>query len=300
MDVYYNGEHRVFFGEIGTSRNGVYVPSEFVDSWNDLHLIPAARPSVASPKMKSTTIAIPGANGVLDLTDFPRGFPTFDNRTGSLEFYVNHSINWGPLMTEDYEWTEALADITRRLHGKRTKMYLGDNLKYYYYGRFTVGDWKTGKNVSTVTINYDLDPYMYCTTTAWDDQYYNPFTSEWVDAEMPKPFLNIHTNEQEPRNQLSLYSLETGSMQIIPKFRYTVPGYSNVEMYAQVHTSFNDSTSPMVKLGQNYEEIEGLAFANPGMYDETTFTFFLKAIDSDTYTPADSGMIWLDFRSGRL
>lgn len=149
--VYYTEEYSVSFGDL-------YVPSgqsntEFktvANTWDDWHLIPSSKPSIAAPGVVTKFIEIPGADGMLDLSDYLTGRPTYGQRQGSIAFY---SANRGDVNEVVHE------DMMRILHGKKLKMRLMSDPAYYYEGRFSVGALESGASYSGVTISYQLDPY---------------------------------------------------------------------------------------------------------------------------------------------
>lgn len=121
------------------------------NTWDDWHLIPSTRPSIAVPKTSEKYIEVPGRHGALDLSGFLTGSPTFSTRTGTWEFYVDHD-QWN-------SWAETYSTILWALHGKILKVILDDDPEWYYEGRFNVSNWQTNKDYSTITIGYTLDPF---------------------------------------------------------------------------------------------------------------------------------------------
>ena len=155
MDVYYNGDHSVQFGDfriVDEGQNGQFDPSLYVDSWKDFGLIPKQLPVIAPAPVVKKSVEVYGANSIIDLTEVPRGFPTYQNRTGSLTFYVDGS-------DKDFNWINTYDKIIDYLHGFSMKMMLADDPNNYYYGRFDISGWNPGSHVNEITINYDLDPY---------------------------------------------------------------------------------------------------------------------------------------------
>ena len=68
------------------------------NTWDDWHLIPSTRPLFNPPDAKTHYVDIPGANGQLDLIESLTGYPLYENRTGSIEFYVaNGYEDWAVL-----------------------------------------------------------------------------------------------------------------------------------------------------------------------------------------------------------
>lgn len=117
-------------------------------SHDDLDLILSSK-IIGSPSVKTTTVDIPGADGVLDFTEF-FGEPKYNNRTLTFEF---RSIK---------AFSEQLAQdssVKNALHGKKMKIILDDDPNHYFYGRVSVGNWENENNIGKVTITCDCEPY---------------------------------------------------------------------------------------------------------------------------------------------
>lgn len=120
------------------------------NTWDDWHLVPTSRPLVPPPNVNTSYVTVPGSSGSLDLTEALTGYPTYANRTGSWEFLVLNGYG---------EWYARYSDIMSYLHGKRFRAILDDDPNYYYEGRFSVASWKSNKDWSRITINYNVGPY---------------------------------------------------------------------------------------------------------------------------------------------
>lgn len=116
------------------------------NSWEKWHLVPIERPVINPPEVKTKTVDIPGESGKIDLT----GEPVYGNRTGSIEFLVMNGYD---------SWYNIYNGIVGTLHGKVMDVWLEDDPASVYTGRITVGGWSSGKEYSTVTIEYDLLPF---------------------------------------------------------------------------------------------------------------------------------------------
>lgn len=121
------------------------------NTWDDWHLIPSTRPVVAPPQANSSVVTIPGTNGAIDTTELLTGFTTFQNRSGTFDFYVDNDY-WP-------DWITTYNEIMTYLHGKYMRCYLEDDPGFYYEGRFFVTAWNTGANYSRITIQYNVHPY---------------------------------------------------------------------------------------------------------------------------------------------
>lgn len=138
------------------------------NTWDDWHLIPTSRPVVPPPPFNSSEVAVPGMNGVLDLSDLLTGYPTFGNRSGSFQFYVDHDY-WP-------NWMTAYSTIMAYLHGQRMEMILDDDPGYFYDGRFSVSQWGSGKEYSTITINFSVHPYKQSLNSTDEPWEWDPFS----------------------------------------------------------------------------------------------------------------------------
>lgn len=157
MQVTYDGAHSLLIGGL----DGVH-------TWNDWHLIPTQRPSIAPPEVHKNSVEVPGMNGVIDMTDVLLGYPTYGQRTGSIDFYVDHTV-------PDWSWDTAYDTILNWLHGKKTKLILTDAPSFYYEGRLSVNSWKSDKMCSTITLDYDLAPFKKMVWSTIDNWEWDPF-----------------------------------------------------------------------------------------------------------------------------
>lgn len=120
------------------------------NTWEDWHLIPSSRPVIASPGFSSKFVDIPGRSGAIDLSDYLCGRPVFGDRSGSLEFYVDN----------DHEhWETIRMKVMNYVHGRRYKICLEDDPRFYWEGRFTMSDWRSEANNSKITLTYALSPF---------------------------------------------------------------------------------------------------------------------------------------------
>lgn len=139
------------------------------NTWDDWHLIPSKRPSFNPPTVKSQYVDIPGGNGVLDLTESLTGYPLYNTRTGSWEFYVENRFK---------PWDELYSEISNYLHGQKLRAILEDDPDFYYEGRFTVDEWNSDSWWSKITISYDVYPYKKELTSSLENWLWDPFNFE--------------------------------------------------------------------------------------------------------------------------
>lgn len=140
------------------------------NTWDDWHLIPSTRPVFNPPETKTHYVDIPGANGQIDLTESLTGYPVYENRTGSIEFYVANGYE---------DWSILYSKIMNYLHGKRMRATLEDDRYFYYEGRFEVNKWTSDKWYSKITIDYDVYPYKKEPNTSLEPWLWDPFDFEY-------------------------------------------------------------------------------------------------------------------------
>lgn len=143
--VVYNEEHSISFGDVS---NQTFSAS--YNTWTDWHLIPSSRPSVAHPNPALKIIEVPGSDEPIDLTTFLTGNVNYGQRQGSWSFHVVNGFE---------NWEAIRVKIVTAIHGKRFKVRLMDDPDYYYEGRLTVGSWESGAQMSSISINYQFNPY---------------------------------------------------------------------------------------------------------------------------------------------
>lgn len=152
-----NFHHSIRFGD-GTLENGKF---KGYDTYEDWHLIPSSRPTIAPPGVETKFVTIPGMDGSIDLSEFLRkDRPAFGNRAGTFDFYVANMYD-DPNIHE--YWMSMYPKIVNAIHGKRFKMVLWeDDPDYYWEGRFTVDKHDPGNgDHSSVSISYQVGPYKW-------------------------------------------------------------------------------------------------------------------------------------------
>ena len=127
------------------------------NTWKDWKLIPTERLVVPPPAQKTNSTDVPGSNGRLDMSESLNGYPVFDTRGGSWDFYV---INNGVTINEEYgSWYDRFSDVANTIHGKMVKVTLDDEPDYYYKGRVTVNNFGPDNTWSKLTIGFEFFPY---------------------------------------------------------------------------------------------------------------------------------------------
>ena len=132
----------------------INVGDNYIDTWDDWKLIPSSRPVIAPPIERTKFVTVPCRDGALDYSRTPANRPTYDNRTGKIEFYLeNDYAGW--------DWETAYTTICETLKGQRVRFALEDNPSHYYSGLLWVNQLKSDKGHSKITLEYNLHPTMY-------------------------------------------------------------------------------------------------------------------------------------------
>lgn len=121
------------------------------NTWDTWHMAPKSRPFVAAPQVKTEYVDVPGADGSLDYTEVLTGRPRYANRTGQWDFIIDNGY---------VNWYDLYSDILAKLHGKYfDEIVLEDDPYYKWKGRLSVTGQFGNKDYSSVSIQYNLDPY---------------------------------------------------------------------------------------------------------------------------------------------
>lgn len=136
------------------------------NTWEHWRLVPDERPAIAPPQPKTTFVDIPGTNGKLDLSRALTGYPTYNNRQGTINYVV---------MNDFRHWQTAYTDIMTCINGKRCYMVYEEDPEYYYVGLITCTGWQTGNYYSVISISYDLEPYKWRNYDSNDAWLWDPF-----------------------------------------------------------------------------------------------------------------------------
>lgn len=272
--------HSIYFFR-GDATNNFDLDSA-ANTLKDWFLVPLSRPVIAPPKQKLQTINIPGANGVLDLSNSLTHYPVFENRTGNIKFAV---LNDKP----GHDWLTVYTKIMKFLQGNNVKMILEDDPKYFYEGRVYVDEWdsKNDGTWSEITLGYDLQPYRRSIKSSVGDWLWDPFNFE-TDMVTDTTFSLIEVDSDDWVE----YDF-TGLIDMMPVMpEITVTSNDNNPIYAQVYNT---------DLHLNWRDVN----AGAGMSDgtRTYYDCILCEVTPESIIKMrfkGHGSVTLDFRSGRL
>lgn len=272
--------HSIYFFR-GDATNNFDLDSA-ANTLKDWFLVPLSRPVIAPPKQKLQTINIPGANGVLDLSNSLTHYPVFENRTGNLKFAV---LNDKP----GHDWLTVYTKIMKFLQGNDVKMILEDDPKYFYEGRVYVDEWdsKSDGTWSEITLGYDLQPYRRSIKSSVGDWLWDPFNFE-TDMVTDTTFslIEIDSNDWVEYDFTGLVDM----MPVMPSI--TVTSNDGNPIYAQVYNT---------DLRLNWRDVNAGAGMTTGT--KTYYDCILCEVTPESVIKMrfkGHGSVTIDFRSGRL
>lgn len=142
-----------------------------IDTWDNWKIVSIKKPIFNEPDLITDYVSVPGRNGQLDMTEALTGYPVYDNRRGTLQFFVYDTSM--PALTK-------LNIIRNYLHGKRHKIILNDEPEYYYDGRLMLHESHptTEGEYAVFELEYNLEPYKYELNSSLGNWLWDPFNFE--------------------------------------------------------------------------------------------------------------------------
>ena len=120
-------------------------------TYNDLHLILLEGKEIGSPQVKIRKLDIEGADGSLDYTDF-FGEPKYED--------VTHKFPFAAIVPQS-DFLSLFSTVKNAIHGMKMRVILDDDPLFYYVGRPYVSPLTSEKNVGSIIIECDCEPYKY-------------------------------------------------------------------------------------------------------------------------------------------
>lgn len=122
------------------------------------------------PEAKTYEQEIPGADGIIDLTEAVTGDVKYKQRSISMEF--------DQLDADYFDWQAKLSEIANYLAGQKFKIFLDSDPAFYYIGRLKLDTEKSEKAESKITISGEVDPYKYEKYSSLEDWTWDDFNFE--------------------------------------------------------------------------------------------------------------------------
>lgn len=191
------------------------------NTFDDWHVLAEERPIFAPPVPKTTYIDIPGGNGTLDCSESLTGFPVYNNREGTFNFFVLNGYD---------EWFERYSDIMNFIQGKKLCAVLSDDPNWFYEGRFYVETWENGETWSKMSINYNVNPFKWSISSSTDDWLWDPFNFN-TGVITQDICSNIKVVNSEEFEELSFDSVIFGDVPVSPEITVSGASLSGVDIH---------------------------------------------------------------------
>lgn len=161
--------------------------NDAVDTWDDWKVVSLKKPVFNEPELKEDYVDVPGSNGSLDMSEVLTGYPLFENRHGTLQFF---------LYDDSLTANTKLTKIRNYLHGRKHKIILNDEPEYYYVGRLMMHESHptTEGEYAVFDLEYNLEPYKYEVAASDEDWLWDPFNFE---TGVIRDYRNIEVFEEE-------------------------------------------------------------------------------------------------------
>ena len=115
--------------------------------------------TVGMPEAKVNQVDIPGADGVIDLTE----------ALGTVRYGIRGLEMVFDIVAGPERWHGITSQIANYLHGQRLKVILDSDPNYYYIGRLSLDSQKSDYLMNHVYITGDMDPYKYELQSSLED-----------------------------------------------------------------------------------------------------------------------------------
>jgi hypothetical protein len=124
---------------------------------------------ISPPTVQTKLVTVPLRDGAIDLTEAVSDVPRYNDRIITMTFSVLDPMN---------TWTDKVSEIQNYMHGKRLNIIFDDDLAFYYVGRVTVDKWSSNKNIGTLVIKAEVEPFKYTVESSAVDWEWDVFDFE--------------------------------------------------------------------------------------------------------------------------
>ena len=212
----------MIYGTTFINENG-----EVRHTYNDWGLFQVNPAIVTPPKVQTNFIEIPGMDGMLDYTTALDGNVHY--KTRSFEVTLK-------CISGRDELKSVYSTLLNFLHGRKIRAICDDDEKYYWEGRFEVGEPEWSKSgYWTIGVEGTVDPYKYNLISSMEDWLWDPFVFE---TDIAWDYANI---EVDPYQEIVVVA---SSMPTTPIFRLSDAMHMEVEGGGEYDLPAGDSTIP--------------------------------------------------------
>lgn len=225
------------------------------NTWEDWGLVGSSRPTVAPAKPISNLIKVTGMSGFYNASEILTGYPLYESRNGSFEFIVLNKWN----KPDAKRWTDIYNEVCEYLNGQELCCVFEDEPDYFYQGVFAVNEFASGEYNSTITIDYELQPYKFARQMSDDDWIWDLFNFE--TGIVPDPVFNDIQVSYGHTAQLTDLAGRVGQMPIVPEI--VVSSWTTGENVGNSSLIFNATITD--KRGK-IKKIENIELKRTDMY----------------------------------
>lgn len=143
------------------------------NTWDEWQMMPVGEGKIEfnSPEPRTNFVTVPGSSNILDYSEVPAGFPTYDPRKGSLNFRFkqgNKSVR--------SRWQ----DFKNFVHGRQVTIINEDEPEFYYEGRLSVSNlkYKSRGDWADIEVEYLLHAYKMEIVASDEPWLWDPFNFE--------------------------------------------------------------------------------------------------------------------------
>ena len=163
--------------------------------------------SIPLPSIKTSSVDIKGANGILDLSEVLTGDVCYSNRDIKLTFSL----------MEDMDYNSTISNIANYLHGKKVTIKLTNDDEYFYSGRSAISQWDYSPGKGALVISMSADPYKYSVT---ESNVFVNLNNETKSLTLPNMRMRVTptlvvTGSVTMTFEGNTYTLQTGEQQLL-------------------------------------------------------------------------------------
>lgn len=104
---------------------------------------------IGAPEKKTNYVDIPGADGSLDMSDYPQGRPTYKNRNISFRLFRH---------TDEVTFDRIVTCLRQQYHGRKVQLVLPNDCNHYFQGVMSIGD-TANYHSCVIPVTVNAEPY---------------------------------------------------------------------------------------------------------------------------------------------
>ncbi len=139
-------------------------------SYDDWGLYVTNTDYIGEPKQNTNYVAIPGRDGLLDLSDVITGRPTYSGREIKI-LLAGHR--------DKVNWDSVISTFRNNINGRICRLTFDNDKSYYWRGRIEINDFESVLNLGTFQVDIpNADPYKYDVVSSAEPWLWDPFNFE--------------------------------------------------------------------------------------------------------------------------